>query len=187
MSEEEIILKNLPLIHQSIKQLKVYWKNEEEWQDYYGSGLIGLVIGAKTYDESKGYKFSTYLMPCINNAIKKQMAINTTARRGYGVVKAASINIEVGDEGSELADFIVDNRVNIEKEVERKILFETIIDILNNMDNQKDALAVKMHYGLDGYPDMKLREIAEVFGVSMNMITIRLNRALDILRREINR
>lgn len=186
MTEEEIILNNLPLIYQCIKQLNLYWRTEDEWQDYYGSGLIGLIIGAKTYDESKGCTLSTYLMPCIRNKIKQHLIGKTRVKRGCGVVKPISIDLEVGDEGSLISDFIVDDRVNIEKEVERKILLETIIDILNNMKNEKDALVTKMHYGLDGYPEMTYREIAERYGVSTTMIMLRVERAIKNIKKEIN-
>ena len=79
MTEEELILNNLGLIYKVIKDLKCYWRTEDEFQDYYDAGLEGLIMGAKTYDGSS--KPSTYLYPCIKNMIIREFVTSEQLKR----------------------------------------------------------------------------------------------------------
>lgn len=184
MNEEQMILDNTPLIYESIKQLHLTWETEDEWQDYYGNGLIGLIKGVRSFDESKGLKLSTFLMPCIMNEIKHHLTIKTAEKRTNENGKDVSLNAIVGDEeDSELLDFIEDNKVNIEEEVEKKLQLEAVVKELNSMENKKDALVIKMYYGLDGYIPKTYDEISKEFGVSREMIRQRITRGIERLKK----
>jgi RNA polymerase sigma factor (sigma-70 family) len=166
--------------------MRLRWKTEDEWQDYYDSGLIGLINGVRSFDESKGYTLSTYLIPCIENAIKKQLVVKTSKKRQNEKGKDVSLNITINEnEDSQLLDFIRDKRVSVEKEVERKVQLDTIILHLNKVGNIRDIAVMKLYYGLDGFPEMNYREIGKIFKVSSNAIEERVKKIIKKIKKEI--
>ena len=186
MNEEQMILDNLPLIYTCIKKMHLRWETEDEWQEYYGSGLIGLIKGVRSFDESKGYTLSTYLIPCIENEIKHHLVSKTALRRLNIKGTDISINEFLGDEeNDEKLSILQDKRVSVEKEAIRNVQIDEIIHCLNKMENKKDVVVTKLYYGLDGFPQMNYTEIASLFKVSINMIMMRVERAIRKIKEEI--
>lgn len=186
--EEQMILDNLGLIYVAIKQLCLVYKTEDEFQDYYDSGLIGLIKGVRTFDDNKKNKPSTFLVPCIKNEIKHYLKAKTTKKRFNENGKTVSLNVLTGeDENTELAEYIKDKSINIEKQVERKIEIENIVHRINKMKNIKDALVLKMYFGLDGFTERNFKEISDVLKVSQQRIRERFYRGLEILKETIER
>ena len=64
MDMNSLIKDNLGLVYKQIARLKLFDDPEAE-----SIGYEALWTAAKTFDESKGYKFSTYAMCCIYNAL----------------------------------------------------------------------------------------------------------------------
>lgn len=56
---------NLKLVSHSLALLKVPWN-----EDYFQQGVLELIRCAENYDETKGYKFSTYATKCIMLKLK---------------------------------------------------------------------------------------------------------------------
>lgn len=186
MNEEQMILNNLPLIYKSIKKMRLRWETEDEWQDYYDSGLIGLIKGIRTFDESKGYTLSTYLIPCIENEIKHYLSSKNALVRQNINGRDISINEFLGDEeNDEKLSILQDKRVSVEKEAIRNVQIDEIIHCLNKMENKKDVVVTKLYYGLDGFPELNYKEIASLFKVSINMIMMRIERAIRNIKKEI--
>lgn len=48
----------------------VYCENNNEFDDYFQEGLLGLFEAAKAFDESKEVKFLTFAKVCIDNKLK---------------------------------------------------------------------------------------------------------------------
>jgi RNA polymerase sigma factor (sigma-70 family) len=186
MNEEQMILDNLPLIYKSIKKMRLRWQTEDEWQDYYDSGLIGLIKGIRTFDDAKGYALSTYLVPCIENEIKHYLSSKNALARQNINGRDISINEFLGDEeNDEKLSILQDKRVSVEKEVIRNVQIEEIIHCLNKMENKKDVVVTKLYYGLDGFPEMNYREIGETLNVSGKCIEQRVKRAIRNIKKEI--
>lgn len=72
---DNLIITNQGLIGKVIKDLKCYWRTEDEFQDLYDAGMIGLIKGAKEYKKELSSK-STYLYECIKNEICKSIYLN---------------------------------------------------------------------------------------------------------------
>ena len=53
--KEKLILDNINLIYMVLKRYNLY----NQLDEYYDIGMIGLVKGANTFSEDKGYKVST--------------------------------------------------------------------------------------------------------------------------------
>lgn len=65
---EEFISENLGLVHACVKRFK---GRGIDYDDLYQSGCIGLVKAFDNFDESRGFKFSTYAVPVILGEIKR--------------------------------------------------------------------------------------------------------------------
>ena len=63
--KEKLILDNINLIYMVLKRYNLY----NQLDEYYDIGMIGLVKGANSFSEDKGYKVSTYLTSCITYEI----------------------------------------------------------------------------------------------------------------------
>lgn len=61
----QLVEDNLKLISYSLNLLKVQWN-----EDYFQQGVLELIRCAENYDETKGYKFSTYATKCISLKLK---------------------------------------------------------------------------------------------------------------------
>ena len=177
MDVDKLITENIPLIKLMIKKLNCQWKSDDEWQEYYDSGLEGLIKGAKTYDETKGTS-STYLCSCIKHAITRCFYSKSMPKRYNPAGSDLSLNQCIDDdEKSEFGDFIPDITVDIEKETEQKLEYERVLNAINNLKNEKDKIVFKMYYGLDGYQELTYQQIADTFKVSRQAIYTRVGRA----------
>lgn len=181
--QQQMILDNLGLIYVAMNQLNLNWQTEDEWQDYYDSGLMGLINGVKAFEDNKGMKPSTFLIPCIKNEIKHLLVAKMRYKRFNQYGKDISLN-KTTKEDTELVNFVIDKSISIEQEVERKIEIENIIHRINKMKNIKDALVLKMYFGLDGFTERSMSEISEILNVSEQMISVRFNKGIENLKKE---
>lgn len=182
MDKEKLILENERLIYKVIKDMNCYWKTEDEWQDLYDSGLEGLIRASKYYDGSSTP--GTYFYRCIRNNICRHFYLSESSKRKINKETMLSINEQVlPDSDTTYEDMLVDFSIDIEKEVEQKIRIESILKYLDKMENKKDAMVIKMYYGLDGYKPMSYQKIGDYFGVTKEMIRVRKERAIRHLKR----
>lgn len=173
MDEEKLYLENKPLIYMAIKQKHLYWTTDDEWQKYYDAGEIGLIKGIRSFDETKGYKISTYLFTCISREILRVIQLDNLPKRKNPYGKDISLNQIVDDdstESSELIDFIPSD-IDIEKEVEEKIKYEHLYTALEHLKNQKCKEIIIMYYGLYGNKEHTLEEIGNKLGISKRRVS----------------
>ncbi len=180
MNEEKLITENIGLIYTVIKELHVH-ETEDGFQDCYDSGLVGLINGVRTYDDTKG-KISTYLCKCIKNEILKLFVVKTQKKNFNKFGKDVSLNYLISDEEIEFGELIADDRVNVEEEIEKKLESERVLNAVNSLKNETDKLVIKKMYGLDGYDQKNCLEIATEYGVSRSAINFRIHRALTNLK-----
>ena len=75
-NEDELVKKYERLIYLALKNKHIYWKTNDEFQDYIDSGYDGLIKGIRTFDEAKGIKESSYVYICIETEIKRRLYLN---------------------------------------------------------------------------------------------------------------
>lgn len=185
-SEEQLIIDNIKLIYKVINDLKVYYATEDEYQEHYDNGLLGLINGSKKYDGSA--KPSTYLYTCIKNEIYKGIRRKNAKRRINDKGSDLSLNkviLNSNYKESELQDLIEDKNTNIEKEIEDKINLELIIKAIDKLKNKKDILAIKMYFELDGHTGGTYEEVARQMNVSRNWIYSRIHRAIPKIKKKL--
>ena len=68
MDRNELIRQNLRLVHSCAHRFE---GRGIEYDDLYSAGCVGLVKAADRFDESKGFRFSTYAVPVILGEIRQ--------------------------------------------------------------------------------------------------------------------
>lgn len=68
MTRDELISNNLGLVHSCANKFR---NRGVEYDDLYSAGCLGLVKAADGFDETLGYRFSTYAVPAILGEIKR--------------------------------------------------------------------------------------------------------------------
>lgn len=70
--KEKVITENIGLVHHVVQMLyatcQIQNNSIYDYDDFFQTGMIGLLNAAANYDEQKG-KFSTYACTCIKNSI----------------------------------------------------------------------------------------------------------------------
>lgn len=180
---DELVLKNMPLIYKCIKDMRLYWNTEDEFQNYYDAGLIGLINGVKHYDESKSMP-STYLYQCIKNEIGHEIIMSNTQKRIINKMYKTSLS-EVVSNDSDLTylDLLVDPNVDIENDIIKKEKIEELINAVNQLTNEKDKLFICEFYGLMGYERLSSKDIQKKYSITHQAVYTRLTRAKRKLKK----
>lgn len=79
MNYEELVNENIGLVHACCQKMR---ERGIEYDDLFSAGCMGLVKAAKRFDESKGFKFSTYAVPVIFGEIKQLFRDNNPVKIG---------------------------------------------------------------------------------------------------------
>lgn len=173
--KDEIILNNINLIYSAIKKLNLY----NQLDEFFSIGMIGLVRGANNYDESLGYKQSTYLYKCIYNAILMEFRNNSSTRR-IPKYKLTSLSTEVGNNLT-LADTIEDE-TDIEEDLIKKELIQELYQEISKLTAQ-EQLVINLSFGVNGCEKIKQNEIGIILNLSQAQVSRIKNNALSKLRK----
>lgn len=177
MDEEELIKEHQPLIFLALKREHLFWKTQDELQDYIDAGYDGLLSGIRAYNDTKEVKQSTFYYTCIRNEMFK--VITRKNRKKNSTYKTISLNVPITDV-DEIVDLIPDD-TNLEEEYILKERNDKLIEMINRLPIERDRYVIKMLFGLDGWEKLNASQIANKWGVNKNAIIHRKNRALRIL------
>lgn len=164
-SKDKLIEHNLRLV---VFLAKKYENTGIDLEDLVSIGTIGLIKGVETYNLDKNIKLATYASRCIDNEILMFLRKNKKRRGEISFEDSLSFD----SEGNELRledilgtdDDIVTR--NIEKETEKKILYEEIEKL-----NDRDKEIMIMRYGLFDNKELTQKEVAEKLGISQSYIS----------------
>lgn len=177
--EEKLIVENINLIYVVLKKYNLYSNSDE----YFDIGMLGLVKGAKKFNESKGYKPSTYLTKCIINEILCYIRNQSNSKRGGGV-KDISIYTPINDAGKEtyLLDVIPSNE-NIEENMiqveQRELMYKEILKL-----KERDKFIICSKYGLLGHKELTQEELAAATGISQSYVCRIVKKFIENVRRK---
>ncbi|WP_447579912.1 hypothetical protein [Acinetobacter baumannii] len=121
-------------------------------QDFLQIGRMEVLFSLEKFNPSMKNSFFSFLYLKVRNIIVKTMQHVEYQKRDNR--KVSSLNIEL-DDGTEIIEFINDNKTNVEKYVLNKVMLEQLIKKVNK--HQKIVLS----YRLQGY---QFAEISELLG-----------------------
>lgn len=178
-SRDDLILDNINLIYYVLKKMNLY-KNADE---YYDIGMIGLIKAVDTFDESKGYTFSTYGISCIRSELLGYIRQQNRNKRksNYNTI---SLEMTIYQENDDREINLIDtlpSKVNIEEEIianEEKELLEEALKILND----KELLVISYMFGINGYDEIKQKDIATILGMQQGSVSRIGKRAINKMK-----
>lgn len=94
MTRDELIQENLGLVHLCAKK---FVGRSIDYDDLYSTGCVGLIKAVDNFDESLGYKLSTYAVPVILGEIKRLF-------RDGGIVKVSRSLKELSQKAQKISD-----------------------------------------------------------------------------------
>lgn len=172
--KDELVLKNVKLIYLALKKLNLYDRQEE----FFDVGMIGLIKGAKSYDDSLSYHESTYLYKCIYNALLMEIR-KTKSTRHIPDNNIVSLTTEFHDNLT-VEDIIADE-INIEEDAIKNEAISTLYHEINQL-SYKERMTINLSFGLNGYQIMRQKQIAEALNTSQANVSRIKIRALKKLR-----
>ena len=145
------------------------YKNADE---YYDIGMIGLIKAADTFDESKGYTFSTYGSRCIRSQLLGYIRRENSNKRksNYNTISLKMTIYQKNDDREINLIDTLPSKVNIEEEIianEEKELLEEALKILNDTE----LLVISYMIGINGYDEIKQKDIATILGMQQGSVS----------------
>lgn len=178
-SRDDLILDNVNLIYYVLKKMNLY-KNADE---YYDICMIGLIKAANTFDESKGYTFSTYGISCIRSELLGYLRRQNSSKRkaNYNTV-SLEMSVYKENDGKEitLLDTLPSND-NVEEEIIVNEEKELLIEALSILDD-KELLVISYMFGINGYDEIKQKDIATILGMQQGSVSRIGKRAINKMR-----
>lgn len=142
--KQYLVLDNQRLVYYIVNKLGVT-KNSLEYEDLVSIGKIGLVKAAITFDTSKGNKFATYAIRCIENEIFMYY------RKAKKYANDISIDETIGNDGKgneiTLGETIGDPRSNFVEKIENKEEYISLLSIVLNCLKGKHRIVLLYRIG----------------------------------------
>ncbi|WP_308779543.1 sigma-70 family RNA polymerase sigma factor [uncultured Clostridium sp.] len=149
---------------------------ELELGDLIQEGILGLIEAAKRYDfnNEKKAKFITYAVYYIDRYIYRAVNGRSTKEKGNNEFyhNCSSLNVPVGEEGTELGDLIegVDyGYENIEEKLFLNNLRKELEEVMQTHNTLEQREILKFKYGWNSKP-MKLDDIAEIYNITRDKV-----------------
>ena len=160
------------IIRYVLKDMKLSYRYDE----LYDVGLIGFVNGINNYDESKGYKYITFLYDCIKYEIIHYLQYEKRQKR-YG--ETISLNTIIKG-NTELQDLL-----GYQTDYEQNAYIDELIMLIEKRSEDftdKQKIIFNHLFGFNGYKEMTPKEITEKYGFSRQSIHQMKDKILRILK-----
>jgi len=160
--QQQEVLEHEGLIWHMINKINRPYILPEEDEAMYYHGMIGLIKGIKTFDESKNIKKSTYYCKCIMNEIGHYIY-----QSGMDVRKAnnhvISLSKKIGNSDMEPI-YIIPSDYNLEKDAEHEILIDQVLELIKCF-SERDQNIFRLKWGIR-CPKLVDSEISKIYNIS---------------------
>lgn len=175
-----LIERNLRLVSHIVKK---YYSKTNDTDDLVSIGTIGLIKGIDSFDSDRGIHLATYCSKCIENELLMhfRMGKKSTNDVYFGD------SIELDKDGNPLlvSDLLSDGS-DMACDLEKKLKWEKVADIIANLDNEREKTIICMRYGLNNKKPLTQREVAQKLGISRSYVSRIENSVLEKIRNEFN-
>ena len=195
--EEAVVMQNIlngvenarePLITHNLR-LVVYISKKFESssagvEDLISIGTIGLIKAVNTFRPERNIKLATYASRCIENEILMYLRKSSQLKNEISIDDPLNVDWD----GNELllsdvlgSDQNVVNQ-NIEKEVEKELLLESISHL-----SPREQKIMHLRFGLNETQEHTQKEVADALGISQSYISRLEKRIMERLRKDLER
>lgn len=144
MTNNEFIENNIGLVRSCVSK---FFYNESDYDDIFQAGCLGLTRAAKSFDNKRGVKFSTYAVPFILGEIKdffhnnKKLKISRNIQKIYKLVSAEQEKFyEINQRSPSLSEISKNINIPIEQILEALESQNSIESIDDETFNEKKLL-----------------------------------------------
>ena len=131
-ARDELVNGNLKLV---LSILKMFKKNDENMDDLFQIGCVGLLKAIDNFDSSYGVKFSTYCVPMIQGEVRRYIRDNNSIRVSRSLKDLAYKALKLQESYS-----INGESVSIEQLA--KELEVTPFDIINAFESRRSLISI---------------------------------------------
>lgn len=164
-ARQKLILHNLRLVSHIVRK---YYSTARNPDDLVSIGTIGLVKAVDTFNVHNGARFATYAAKCIQNEILMHF------RSQKKLSSEVSINdtIDVDRDGNPLTYIdVICSDEDIAEEIDRKLLTDKMLHMLDTVLTARERQIVIMRYGLCDIQERTQREIAAELHISRSYVS----------------
>ena len=137
-------------------------------EDLISIGTGGLIKAINTFCAEKNIKLATYASRCIENEIL--MYIRKISGRSGEISIDEPLNVDWDGNELLLSDILSSDEDSISDEIMRREEIQTIRNAVNSLD-ARDRQIIVLRYGLEDYPEMTQKEVADLLGISQSYIS----------------
>lgn len=176
-----LIERNLRLVSHIMKK---YYAQTADQEDLISIGTIGLIKGITTFDAGKGARLATYAARCIENEIL--MYFRSQKKSSQDV--SLSDYIETGTDGTALSLMdVVSQDEDVAETVSSRELIGQARRALDTCLTSQERQVIALRYGLGNGNPLRQREVAQITGISRSYVSRIEKKALEKLRKEIEK
>ncbi len=173
-ARDELVNGNLKLV---LSILKKFSRKDENMDDLFQIGCIGLLKAIDNFDLSYGVKFSTYCVPMIQGEVRRYLRDNNSIRVSRSLKDLAYKALKTKDE------WILEKGVEPSTEELANSLEVSTFDLINALDSMRDPISIFEPIYSDGGDTIYLFDQIEDKHVKNDDLDIKLsvNEAIDNL------
>lgn len=164
-AKQILIERNLRLVVYIAKRFENTGINIE---DLISIGTVGLIKAVSTFCAEKNIKLATYASRCIENEIL--MYIRKNSNRAGDISIDEPLNVDWDGNELLLSDILSTDEDSAAEDIMRREEIETIRRAVSALD-PRDRRIIVLRYGLEGYPEMTQKEVADHLGISQSYIS----------------
>ncbi len=170
MNADELVESNIGLVKYIAR---LFLNTGYEYEELVQEGMVGLVKAAKTFDESRGFLFSTYAGKCIQKEILAYLKREKKHKR------TVSFNQKIPVWGDICGEIRLEQLLGADQkeyeEVWKRDLLERCVASLD----EKEKEILRLYYG----EGMKQSDIAERFQLSQPQICRLIRKSLEKMKK----
>ena len=178
-AKNKLIEHNLRLVAHVIKK---YYSSNSEQDDLISIGTIGLIKAVTTFKMDKGIRLATYAARCIENEIL--MYFRAGKKFSQDIHFSDPIDTDKDGNALTLIDVVADG-VNIADDIDKKMKIERLRVLIDASLDDREREIIKFRYGIDGYPELTQKRVAEKLNISRSYVSRIEKSALAKLRRSL--
>lgn len=167
---------NLRLVAHIIKK---YYTRTDDIDDLISIGTIGLIKGINTYKPDKGVRLATYASRCCENEIL--MYFRSMKKTSGDVSLSDALDTDPEGNSLSLMDILAQDE-ELSDRIGNMEICRRLRAYVETALTEREALIIKMRYGLDGDKPLTQRETALKCGISRSYVSRLEKKALEKLR-----
>lgn len=160
-----LIERNLRLVSHIVKK---YYSKTNDTDDLISIGTIGLIKAIDSFNPEKCIRLATYASRCIENEIL--MHFRNIRKNSTDVYLGDSIEVDKDGNPLTVQDTISDNS-DLAENLEKKVKWEKVSFIIENMDDEREKEILILRYGLDNRKPLTQREVAQRLNISRSYVS----------------